>query len=224
MRIYDSKYLSVTSIIGLKEPFDDKSFKIWCEKNGKDHELIATTSRLLGERVSEALENKFLGLEYFTPPAVDECDRGLYRAVDDFLKEWVILDAERVVYCDKYHYAGRLDLIAQNKETEEKVLFDAKTFGAWKRKPYKRDSKKVKHAKWQTTLYANAIDWEDKLAVVVFNGDGSFSIEYLKPDKEIMEFFFGHFTGLNHLIFQCIDLQATYHISQLVQRSIASFK
>jgi hypothetical protein len=187
MRVYKDKYLSVTSIIGLKDPFDDKSFRIWCEKEGKNPQLIGDTSRILGTRVSEALENEFLGLRCLTPKPVDECERGLLRAVDGFLNEWAILDAEREVFCDEFHYAGRLDLIAQNKETGDKVLFDAKTFGAWKRKPYKRDSKKVKHAKWQTTLYAHATGWGDKLGVAVFNGDGSFNIEYLTPDKEIIE-------------------------------------
>jgi hypothetical protein len=185
MRIYDQKYLSVTSVIDLREPFNESSFINWCKRVGKDHALVSATARILGTKVSNVIDNRSRGLEWLTEPPIDMLERRLYASVDNFLKEWTVLETERVVYCEELHYAGRLDGIIKNRDT--KYLADWKTYSAWRNKKYKRNSNKIKHARWQLTLYANAIDWEDKLAVVVFKNDGTWELEEVPFDEDMIE-------------------------------------
>ena len=88
MRIYENKYLSVTSIIELRKPFNKQSFVSWCESNGFDCELISKTSSILGGKVSEYLNDISEGFRGITAPPIDMLESRLYSAVDDFLKEW----------------------------------------------------------------------------------------------------------------------------------------
>jgi hypothetical protein len=185
VRIYDQKYLSVTSVIDLREPFNESSFINWCKKVGKDHSLVSATARILGTKVSNVIDNRSRGLEWLTEPPIDILERRLYASVDDFLEKWSVLETESVVYCEELHYAGRLDGIIENEGT--KYLADWKTYSAWRNKKYKRNSSKIKHARWQLTLYANAIGWEDKLAVVVFKNDGTWELEEVEFDEEMIE-------------------------------------
>lgn len=187
MRIYSNKYLSVTSIIDLKDPFDDTAFKKWCERNGHDYELVSATSRILGSKVSEYLDNKCKGLEWLSSPSTDALEERLYKAVDDFTKEWELLATEQFVKCEELNYAGRLDGIIRNKKTGQKILADWKTFGAWKDKPYKRDASKLKHTRWQTTLYMYASGLEQDSCAIVFKNDGTWELEPLKYDKDFIE-------------------------------------
>lgn len=187
MRIYDGKYLSVTSVLRLKEPFDSKSFKEWCKRTGNSAFLISNTSRILGSKVSEYLDNRYRSLEWLTGPPTDDLEARLYSSVEDFLKKWDLVSTEEVVKCEEFNYAGRYDGIIENKKTGEKVLCDWKTFGAWKDKPYKRDSNKIKKTRWQLTMYAYAMGWKDDLGVVVFKNDGEWELEKVKFDKSIMK-------------------------------------
>jgi hypothetical protein len=187
MRIYQNKYLSVTSIVGLREPFDNSSFINWCEKNGKDHALVSSTSRILGGKVSEYLDNTYRGLKVLFSPPTDLLEENLYLAIEDFLKEWEVIETERLVICEQWNYAGRFDGIIENKETKEKLLVDWKTFGAWKEAKYKRDSSKIRHTRWQLSLYNRAILWEEGMAVVIFKNDGTWEIERVKLDQEMLD-------------------------------------
>jgi len=185
MRIYEGKYISTTSLLSLKNPFNRESFEKWCEKVGKDPELVLKTSQILGEKVSNLIENQTKGLEWITEPPLDRVEECLYKAVSDFLKEWKVLNCEEVVYCDQLHYAGRYDGIISGKKGI--YLADWKTFGAWNDKPYKRDSSKIRKARQQLSLYANAMGWKEKLCVIIFKNDGTWELEDVKYDKSIVE-------------------------------------
>ena len=186
MRIYDDKYLSVTSIIELRKPFNDSSFKKWCEKNGLDNNLITSTSSIVGDKVSEYLNDIMHGLESLTAPPIDILETNLYHAVEDFLNYWQLVSTEEVVYCNELNYAGRYDGIIRNKDTKELVLADWKTYGAWQDKPYKRVSSKIRKVRWQLTMYAYAKTWNKDLAVVVFKNDGTWELEKVEFDREMM--------------------------------------
>ena len=183
MRIYDGKYLSVTSVLELKKPFNNSSFKYWCEKNGYDEALVGSTSTILGDKVSEYLNNISVGLGGITAPQIDMLEGRLYSAVDSFLEEYGLVETERVVYCDELHYAGRFDGIVRSKVSGEELLVDWKTYGAWNGKPYKRVSSKIKSAKEQLTLYAYAMDWDKEMGVVVFKNDGTWDFEKVVFEK-----------------------------------------
>ncbi len=186
MRLYDNKYLSVTSIIELREPFDRESFSKWCIKNGKNEKLISATSRLLGEKVSDYLDNYHNGLEAITKPPVDMLESRLLGGVDKFLKDWKLIETEKKVVCESLNYAGRLDGLVEDKDGK-RLLVDWKTFGAWKDGKYKKDSKKIKHTAWQLTMYANALAWKDGIAVVVFTNEGDFVIEKVEYDNDMIK-------------------------------------
>jgi hypothetical protein len=200
MRVYDGKYLSVTSILQLKKPFNKRSFKEWCLKMGLNEALIGSTSALLGEKVSEYLDNYSKGLLDLTGPSVDMLEANLYSAVDSFLEKWELVSTEQVVYCDELHYAGRYDGIIREKGTRNILLVDWKTYGAWNGKPYKRVSNKLKSAKEQLTLYAYAMDWKGGLGVVVFKNDGSWELEKVVFEKGILEWVKSHQKEILNLI------------------------
>jgi hypothetical protein len=200
MRVYDGKYLSVTSILQLKKPFDNRSFKYWCSKNGLDEALVGSTSAILGDKVSEYLNNISVGLRGITAPQIDMLEGRLYSAIDDFLNHYDLVDTEQVVYCDELHYAGRYDGIIREKGTRNILLVDWKTYGAWNGKPYKRVSSKIKSAKEQLSLYAYAMDWKGELGVVVFKNDGTWELEKVVFEKGILEWVRNHQKDILNLI------------------------
>ena len=202
MRIYKGKYLSVTSVLNLKKPFNSSSFKYWCGKNGLDEVLVSSTSSILGDKVSEYLNNISEGLGSITAPQVDMLEDRLYSAVDSFLKEYELVSTEQVVYCDELNYAGRFDGIIKSRVNGEELLVDWKTYGAWNGKPYKRVSSKIKSAKEQLSLYAYAMDWKRDLAVVVFKNDGSWELEKVVFDNGILEWVKAHQEEIIKLISQ----------------------
>ena len=185
MRVYKGKYLSVTSILALKDPFDKSSFINWCKKNGFDEVLVSNLSRVLGEKVSEYLNNIQQGLESITAPLVDDLEVRLSGAVDDFVKEYKLESTEQEVFCDKLHYAGRFDGIVS--KNGQRYLVDWKTYGAWRSTPYKRSSKKIRSAREQLSLYAYALGWKDKLGVVIFKNNGTWELEEVKFGSDIIK-------------------------------------
>lgn len=204
MRIYhkdNKKYLSVTSIIELREPFDRESFDRWCDKNGHDSTALGSNSAVMGEKVSRYIWDISQGLEELTEPIIDSVEKKLRQACDKFLEDYSIVSTEKEVYCDGLNYAGRYDGVVKDSEGEE-FLVDFKTYGAWKSKPYKRDSKKIKLARWQTTLYAHAMDWTGSLAVVVFKNNGDYEIELLPFDLDMLEWVKDNQDRINNLISQ----------------------
>lgn len=202
MRIYEGKYLSVTSVLQLKKPFNKSSFKYYCDKNGLNEALIGSTSALLGDKVSEYLNNISVGLRGITAPQIDMLEGRLYSAVDDFLKQYELVSTEQVVYCDELHYAGRYDGVIKSRVNGEELLVDWKTYGAWNGKPYKRVSSKIKSAKEQLTLYAYALNWKGELGVVVFKNDGTWELEKVVFDKGILEWVRNHQSDISKLINQ----------------------
>lgn len=202
MRIYEGKYLSVTSVLGLRKPFNKRSFELWCKKMGYDEALVGSTSALLGDKVSEYLDNISVGLRSITAPQIDILEGRLYSAVDSFLEKYELVETERVVYCDELHYAGRFDGIIRSKHSGSEILADWKTYGAWQDKPYKRVSGKLKKAKEQLSMYAYAMNWEKELGVVVFKNDGTWELEKVVFDKGILEWVKSHQKEIIKLIKQ----------------------
>lgn len=202
MRIYDGKYLSVTSILELRKPFNKRSFELWCKKMGYDEALVGSTSAILGDKVSEYLNNISIGLRGITAPQIDMLEGRLYSAVDNFLEEHDLLSTEQVVYCDELHYAGRYDGVIKSKVSGEELLVDWKTYGAWQDKPYKRVSSKLKKAKEQLTMYAYAMGWEKGLGVVVFKNDGTWELEKVVFEKGILKWVREHQSEIINLIEQ----------------------
>ena len=192
MRIYDGKYLSVTSVIELRKPFNSSSFKKWCESKGIDPELISATSSILGSKVSEYINDISRGLEWLTEPPVDDLESRLYSAVESFTKEWIPVKTEEVVYCDELSYAGRYDGIIEHRQSHKRYLADWKTYGAWKKSKYKRVSSKIKKARWQLSMYSYAMDWKSDLAVIVFKNDGTWELENLEYDSEMIDWVKDH--------------------------------
>jgi len=192
MRLYyknDQDYISVTSVLNLKEPFseeDQARYEKWCKDNGYDPLLISVTSRILGTKVSTWIEDSLYELRFMDPLAVDKLEKKLKEGVDDFLDRWTLLRVEETVFNSKLNYAGRFDGICKDKDGN-KWLMDWKTFGAWRPEPYKRDTKKLKKAGDQLTLYKEAMDWDGKLGVVVFKNDGTYDIEERKPNPKIIQ-------------------------------------
>jgi len=187
MRIYENKYISVTSILGLKQPFNKKSFTDWCSRTGHDPEAILSTSQTLGEKVSEAMDNSQKGLDWLTAPPIDVLEANLLDSVKDFLSRYELISTEGVVKCKEFNYAGRYDGVIKDKESGKVFLSDWKTYGAWRNKEYKRVSSKIKKVREQLSLYAYAMEWEESLAVVVFKNDGTWDMEELKFDDKIIE-------------------------------------
>ena len=188
MRIYtknNNKYLSVTSILALKDPFNKEAFQKWCDRNGLDDALISKVSRVIGDKVSEHLDNIHRGLEWLTAPPVDDLDARYIAGVEDFANNFKLVRTEQEVYCEEFNYAGRFDGIISSGKN--RYLADWKTYGAWKDSKYKRDSKKIKSAREQLSLYAYALNWKDKLAVVVFKNDGTWDFEEVEYDEKIVE-------------------------------------
>jgi hypothetical protein len=185
MRVYKDKYLSVTSILELKKPFNKEAFYKWCKIKGLDASLISNVSRTIGSKVSEHLDNIYHNLEWLTGPPTDSLEATYTQGVEDFAKEYKVESTEQEVYCDDLHYAGRFDgIISKDKK---RYLADWKTYGAWKDGEYKRDSSKIKKARQQLSLYAHALGWEDGLAVVVFKNDGTWDFEEVDFDEDIVK-------------------------------------
>jgi hypothetical protein len=145
------------------------------------------TSRILGEKVSDFIDNASRDLSELDPPIVDGLEQRLYGGVQGFLDKWELVSTEKEVVCEELNYAGRYDGIIRQKHTHKVVLADWKTFGAWSDKPYKRDSKKIKHTRWQLSLYAYALDWKNDLGVVIFKNDGTWELEKLPFDEEMID-------------------------------------
>jgi len=185
VRIYDGKYLSVTSVIDLRQPFNPSSFEYWCIKEGYDPKLVNTTAKLLGSKVSDLIECKTQGLEWILGTPLDCVEKALYTAVNDFMKDNKVISCEEVVKNEKLNYAGRYDGIFEHNG--EQFLADWKTWSAWRDVPYKRNSSKIKHVRWQLNMYAEAMGWKGRMCVVVFKNDGTWEKEIIKKDKEIIE-------------------------------------
>lgn len=135
--------------------FDDEGFKLWALKNKLSPEWINKHSVKLGEKYHAYFENKFLGISDWADVIEDDIDSKYREAVEDFYNQgWEILESEQEVYCDKYNYAGRFDLIIKNEKLGiKRAIGDIKTWGAWNRKLFKPNDKKLRKLSNQLTMY-----------------------------------------------------------------------
>ncbi len=193
MRIYErdnKKYISVTSILDLLTPFDGKSFEVWCKKNNLNSKLLLDNSIVLGEKVCRWVWDISEGLMSLSEPCIDKLEENLLKGAEKFCKDYEILSLEQEVYNEELSYAGRYDALIDFEG--EPCLVDFKTFGAWKDKPYKRDSKKISNARRQLSLYSEALQEEGgiypahNMAIVVFKNDGDYEFERLQYDPNIV--------------------------------------
>lgn len=192
MRIYENngkKYLSVTSIVDLRYPFDGSGFEIWAYENGYNPQWINKESTTRGERYHAYLENRFHGISEWADIILDDKDKTYKQATDKFFEDgWEILDCEVVVYNEDWHYAGRFDFLGRNKKLGiDKAILDCKTYGAWKGGKYKKNSDKLKKLSMQLTLYNKTLPEQLPMYGVMLGGDGNYTLEPIKWDFEVWE-------------------------------------
>jgi len=155
MRIYErdgKKYISVTSIIDLMFSFDSAGFDMWAIKN------------------------------HISPSWVTRhCSEGYVRSVDDFYNNgWEIIGSEQEVFCDEYGYAGRFDALIRNKRLGiDKALGDIKTWGAWSKKLYKPNAKKIQKLSNQESMYRYALKEEIPMYVIIPQHNGKCVVEQI---------------------------------------------
>ena len=175
MRTYtkDNKtYVSVTEIVGMMYPFNQKSFESWARWKGFNPDWITAESQRIGTKVHQWVENRFHGIEdWADSQPVDEKENNYLDAVQLFLEAYEIDDCECTVYNDTWGYAGTYDLRAND------TIYDVKTWGAWKGE-YKRNDEKLGKTAVQLSMYAEAADI-DKIAVAILLPDGDLEIEDL---------------------------------------------
>lgn len=196
MRYYTKdgkKYKSVTSIISEMYPFNEEAQRRYEDKvamYGLTVDHVSDLSKAMGTKVSDWLDNACKGLTEFDPPAIGKKEKGLRKAVNTFLIDYELIETEKTVFCDEYEFAGTLDMIFRRKGEDGARLGDAKTFGAWERTPYKRNTDKLKKAGVQTDMYAYAYgDYDMPRAIVIFKVDGTYVIEPRKRhDKQWIKF------------------------------------
>ena len=181
MRIYKKgkqKYLSVTTILDMMFPFNEEQFKKWAYTHGYSPEQILDDSKRIGTMLHERAENKFLGMEFFNTPAVDQKEKGYQASMDKFLSDYELIESENTVYCKEYGYAGTYDAIC--RRDDKTYLCDFKSYGAWKGK-YKRDSAKLKKLSLQLSMYKYAFSKEtDGLLGIMLLPNGEYIVENLK--------------------------------------------
>lgn len=192
MRIYEKngkKYISVTTLVGMKFPFEASGFNKWAYEHGYDPDWITKESTDRGTRYHAYLENRFYGISDWADVIVDDKDRRYHEAVEKFFNDgWEIIESEVEVYNDDWHYAGRFDFLIKNSRMGiEKALGDCKTFGAWKGAKYKRDKKKLDKLSMQMTLYENAIGEQLPKYGVMLDGTGNYTIEEIQEDTGVWD-------------------------------------
>jgi len=192
MRIYEKngkKYLSVTSLVDLRYPFDNSGFTMWAWEHGYDPMWINKLSTDLGTRYHAYIENRFHKISDWADEIVDDKDRKYHEAVDKFFNDgWEILDSEVEVFNDDWNYAGRFDFLGQNKRLGiERAILDCKTYGAWKGSKYKRDKKKLEKLSMQLTLYSDAIGHKGKMLGVMLDGTGEYTLEKIDRDDGVWD-------------------------------------
>ena len=179
MRTYtkDNKtYVSVTEIIGMMYPFDEKGFASWARWKGLNSDWISAESRRIGTKVHQWVENRFHGIESWADNSpIDEKESNYLKAVQVFLGSVDITDCEQTVYNDEFGYAGTYDLIADG------TLYDVKTWGSWKGE-YKYSADKMKKVAIQSDMYREAHGGGLKTAVCILLPEGDFIVEELKPN------------------------------------------
>jgi len=187
----DRKYVSVTQLLDIFYPFNEESFKKWCESSGNDSEKIKEDSERMGNKVSEWIENAKLGISWIDSPCTSYREEGLYRAVQSFLGANKVVSCEQVVYCDEYGYAGTYDMEAILSDCIL-GLYDSKTYNAWNgqtadawiRMVKKIDPSKIKKVTIQVSMYAYAKYGEKAstmpLGLIVFRPDGTYEVIPLK--------------------------------------------
>lgn len=181
MRVYEkgkNKYLSVTSIVGMMYEFDKEGFESWALSQNISPEWITTHSAELGTKYHEYFENKFYGISDWAD-IVEDKDQGYREAVDDLYEQgWEILESEKEVYCDEFGYAGRFDLVMKNDKLNiKKAIGDIKTWGAWRGKSFRQNSKKLKKVGMQLSMYRYALGEDLPMYLIVPQKDGKCVIE-----------------------------------------------
>jgi len=191
VRIYErngKKYLSVTSLVDLRYPFESVGFEQWAWSHGFDPLWITKESGKLGERYHAYAENRHYGIGWADVVETDK-DRKYLEAVNKFFEDgWEILSSEVEVYNESFRYAGRFDMILKNDKLKiKRALGDFKTYGAWKGGKYKRDAKKLEKLSMQLTLYEEALGEKLPKVGVILGGDGKYNLEDIPVDDSVWE-------------------------------------
>lgn len=176
MRTYtrESKtYISVTEIVGMMYPFNEDAFRRWAEFKCLSADRVTEEAQRIGTLAHSWVQNRVLGIaDWADVPPLTGREENYLRAAERFVSEVDIVESERVVYSDEYLFAGTFDA------RDEDVLYDIKTWGAWKG-AYKRDKKKLEKVAVQLSMYRCALGEDLDIAVAIFLPDGNVSIEEL---------------------------------------------
>lgn len=192
MRVYEKdgkKYISVTSIIDLMFSFDNTGFEIWANKNHLNPKWVTKHSSDIGTLYHSYFENKYHNIDSWAN-VVPEGSEGFVEAVNDFYKKgWEIISSEQEVYCDEFGYAGRFDCLVKNERLGIKeALGDIKTWGAWNKKLYKPNAKKLEKLSNQESMYRYALKKEIPMYIIVPQFNGSCVVEAIPYTEDWMKF------------------------------------
>ena len=192
MRVYErngKKYLSVTSVIELMFWFDNIGFEVWASKNCLDPKWITEHSSNIGTLYHSYFENRFYGIGDWAN-VVPEGSEGYLKSVDDFYNQgWEIVESEKEVFCDEFGYAGRFDLLIRNESLGiDRALGDIKTWGAWNKKLYKPNKKKLEKLSNQESMYRYALGENLPMYIIVPQHNGKCVVEGIPYTENWMEF------------------------------------
>ena len=204
MRVYErdgKKYISVTSIVDLMFGFDNSGFELWASTNHLSPQWITKHSSDIGTLYHSYFENRFYGIDSWAN-VVPEGAEGYLKSVDDFYDQgWEIVSSEKEVFCDEFGYAGRFDAIIKNEGLGiKKALGDIKTWGAWNKKLYKPNKKKLEKLSNQESMYRYALKEDIPMYVIVPQYNGKCVVEGIPYTEGWMEFLKNNEKEINAII------------------------
>ena len=220
MRLYcqdDTYYLSATTLINEYKPFNEKLYFEAMWRKGLDPQWVDRQSRRLGNMVHNWIENAASGVSDFFDEAPESLNqRKLRQAVDKFLRDYEVLDSEKVVINRQYRYAGRLDGKIRRKADGKLFLGDFKTWNAWKGdnspltfaevKNIYRD--KIYKVATQTTLY-DEVEHVGDLMCILFQTNGEYYEIPLKRDEKILKWIESNSAWIEAAIERALLLDST---------------
>ena len=181
-------YPRVSDILNMIYPFPEDRYRAWAFSQGLSPDWITAESQRIGTKIHNWIQNRVEGIEKWADlPAVEDIEEGCLKAIDKLLHDYDILESEVKVYNDEWEYRGTLDAIGKLKGTDEMLILDWKTYGAWKGE-YKRDSGKIKKLATQLSMYKEAYGKPYPAQGIIIKADGDYEVEMIKDNDKWKEF------------------------------------
>lgn len=176
-----NNYPRVTKIIDAMFPFNEESFKAWAHSQGLNPEWITSESKRIGSKIHEWIQNRFEQIEWADLPPISKKEEGYLEAVESILEDYEILKSEVEVFNDEWKYRGTLDAIARLRNTDEVMILDWKSWGAWDGN-YKRSRDKIKKLEIQLSMYKEALGEPYPTKGIILKSDGTYEVEDIKDN------------------------------------------